>query len=68
MNKNEMLQIDPKDFIDRCYIEMKYCDSDGWTVPIIMTEERLKKVYDDLSIEKIRLTTNNVMVYELDVL
>ena len=47
---------------------MKYCDSEGWTIPVIMTRKRLDEVYKDLSIEKIKLTTDEGMVYELDVL
>jgi len=68
MDKDQMTKIDPKELIDKCLIEIKYCDSEGLTIPMIMTEERLKKVYDDLSIEKIKLTTDEGQVFELDLL
>lgn len=61
-----MNRINPKDFIDRACFELKYCDSKGWTVPVILTEKRLDEIYNDLSIDKIKLTTDEGKVYELD--
>lgn len=63
-----MTTIYPQQFVDNSTIEIKYCDSEGWTVPVILTQERLDKVYQDLSIEKIKLTTKDALCYELEVL
>lgn len=65
-----METIDPKDFIDKATITYQYVDSkkDAWTVPVNLNEDRLNKVYDDLSITKLRIyPKTSTKFYELDV-
>ena len=63
-----MKTINPQDFVDRSCYELKYVDSEGWTVPTILTQKRLDDVYKDLSIEKIRIITDEGFRYELEVI
>lgn len=63
-----MEAINPEDFVDNSCYELKYVDSEGWTVPRILTQERLDSIYKDLSIEKMRITTGQGFRYELKVI
>lgn len=63
-------QIDPKFFVGKATITYQYADYENgqWTVPVNLTEERLQKVYDDLSITKIRIyPKTSTKFYELEV-
>lgn len=63
-----MTTIDPKEFIDKATISYQYADyeKDTWTVPVNLTTERLEKVYDDLSITKLRIyPKTSTKFYEL---
>lgn len=65
-----MTQIDPKFFIGKAKISYQYTDysENEWTAPIELTEERLQKVYDDLSVTKLRIYPKGEnKFYELDV-
>lgn len=65
-----MTQIDPKFFIGKAKISYQYADysENEWTAPIDLTEERLQKVYDDLSVTKLRIYPKGERkFYELDI-
>lgn len=62
------MKIDPKQFVNNSTVEIKYCDSEGYTVPVTLTEKRLNDIYTDMSIESIKLTTPGGLVFELSVL
>lgn len=63
-----MTKIDPMDFVDKSTVQIKYVDSEGWTVPMILTEKRLEEIRTDLSIGKIIITTSDAIIYELDLI
>jgi hypothetical protein len=63
-----MTKINPQDFVDASVFQIKFCDSDNWSVAVPLTQKRLDNIYKDLSIDKIKLTTKDGVIYELDVL
>lgn len=44
--------------IDQCRYELQYVDYEPneWTVPVILTEERAKKIIQDEAIARVRIT------------
>lgn len=52
-------------FIDASYVEIKYFDNDGYTIPMLFTKKRFNSVMNDLSVEKLRFTHSNGLVFEI---
>lgn len=68
MNKDDMIKIDPQTLVDKSCFEIKYVDSEEWTVPIVLTQERLDRIVSDLSVSMIKITTLEGAVYELEMI
>jgi hypothetical protein len=63
------MKFDIKDFINFSTVQIHYIDNDldTWTVPVKLTEDRLNKIVNDYSIDKIRLKKENRLL-ELDII
>ena len=61
-------QIKIEDFKGITEYQLQYADyeTDAWTIPVMLTKERLERILDDLSVTKIKLITDKTE-YELDI-
>ena len=62
--------IDPKTLIGKFKISYQYIDyeENEWTAPTLLTKEKLKEVFDDGSVSKVRLfPTDDFKCLEFDI-
>lgn len=45
--------------LGKALYSVKYVDDDAWTVPVLLTSDRLNKFIDDLSVEKVKIMSHN---------
>lgn len=63
-----MQTIDPKELVDRSVVEIKFLNTKHWTFPVLFTQDILDRIYKDYKIEKLKITTDEGILYELDVI